>query len=483
MIDKRNEIAQGVAAVCASTLVLFGGLYLAKADDYKDVYKPGTVINGTDYSGASIAQVEDALGEYNFKVTFRNGDPLEIDGDQIGYHYVPDGSLEKIFREQNPLLWIRGWFGKLEYSVDVNTAFDKALLAKAVSAAPQMDKENMEAPQDAFLDYQDGKFLVAKEVEGTTLNTKKARKLIRSAVSAQETELDLTKIADLYEAPEIRQDDEELGEEAEQLNELAGARIAYELPDGSTKVLDGPILKDWLETDEEGDYYRDDDEWAQYISDFVLELAGEVDTVYSEHPFITHEGDEVMLPGVGYYGYRISRNDETAQLTQELYDNEQLSREPVYWRREAAAPDDNNGFGSTYVEVDLTNQHLWIYVDGEEVLDTDVVSGRNDREHRTPAGAFFAYDKKRDTVLRGDKQDDGEWGYESPVDYWIRLTDTGIGLHDASWRYYFGGEIWRWSGSHGCINIQRSLNWSKRERRSRSTIASKALQRVKHCRE
>ena len=87
------------------------------------------------------------------------------------------------------------------------------------------------------------------------------------------------------------------------------------------------------------------------------------------------------------------------------------------------------------------------------ILETDVVSGLNDKEHKTPAGAFFAYDKKTDTVLRGDKQDDGEWGYETPVDYWIRLTDTGIGLHDANWRYSFGGNIWKWNGSHGCVNI------------------------------
>ncbi|MBR3375887.1 MAG: L,D-transpeptidase, partial [Firmicutes bacterium] len=94
-----------------------------------------------------------------------------------------------------------------------------------------------------------------------------------------------------------------------------------------------------------------------------------------------------------------------------------------------------------------------IYKDGEVILETDVVSGLNDKEHKTPAGAFFAYDKKTDTVLRGDKQDDGEWGYETPVDYWIRLTDTGIGLHDANWRYSFGGNIWKWNGSHGCVNI------------------------------
>ena len=189
----------------------------------------------------------------------------------------------------------------------------------------------------------------------------------------------------------------------------------------------------------------------------MKELADEVDTVYKEHPFTTHEGDEIMVPGKGYYGYRIDKTNEQDQLWEELDENEQLEREPVYWRTEAAEPDDNHGFGSDYVEVDLSQQHLWIYEDGEVILETDVVSGLNDKEHRTPAGAYFAYDKKTDTVLRGDKQDDGEWGYETPVKYWIRLTDTGIGLHDADWRYSFGGNIWKWNGSHGCINIPKNV--------------------------
>ncbi len=30
----------------------------------------------------------------------------------------------------------------------------------------------------------------------------------------------------------------------------------------------------------------------------------------------------------------------------------------------------------------------------------------------------------------------------------------GEGLHDAQWRYgVFGGDIYRYSGSHGCINL------------------------------
>ena len=32
----------------------------------------------------------------------------------------------------------------------------------------------------------------------------------------------------------------------------------------------------------------------------------------------------------------------------------------------------------------------------------------------------------------------------------------GQGLHDASWRSRFGGNIYIYNGSHGCVNMPRS---------------------------
>jgi lipoprotein-anchoring transpeptidase ErfK/SrfK len=38
------------------------------------------------------------------------------------------------------------------------------------------------------------------------------------------------------------------------------------------------------------------------------------------------------------------------------------------------------------------------------------------------------------------------------VDYFIQFS-YNVGIHDASWRSTFGGEIYKTSGSHGCINV------------------------------
>ncbi len=95
----------------------------------------------------------------------------------------------------------------------------------------------------------------------------------------------------------------------------------------------------------------------------------------------------------------------------------QTEREPYY----LSIGDDgsgNHGFGSTYVEIDLSRQHLWIYYDGTLMTETDVVSGNMSDGHGTPAGIFRILDKEEDATLKGDMQVDGSFGYQSKVKYW-----------------------------------------------------------------
>ncbi len=57
----------------------------------------------------------------------------------------------------------------------------------------------------------------------------------------------------------------------------------------------------------------------------------------------------------------------------------------------------------------------------------------------------YVQGKYRNTVLRGP-------GYASFVYYWVPVYKA-IGIHDATWRNRFGGEIYLAGGSHGCVNV------------------------------
>jgi hypothetical protein len=100
--------------------------------------------------------------------------------------------------------------------------------------------------------------------------------------------------------------------------------------------------------------------------------------------------------------------------------------------------------GKTFIEVDMGQQHLYYYVNGELSMDMPVVTGNINRGRGTPTGFYEVYNKRYHTNLVGVD-------YVSYVNYWLGVN-KGVGIHDATWRKKFGEEIYKKDGSHGCIN-------------------------------
>ena len=93
----------------------------------------------------------------------------------------------------------------------------------------------------------------------------------------------------------------------------------------------------------------------------------------------------------------------------------------------------------------MSKQHLWYYKNGQLIVEGDIVTGNESKKWGTPQGTYRLKYKEKDATLRGE-------GYSSKVSYWMPFNG-GIGLHDATWRNTFGGEIYKTSGSHGCVNL------------------------------
>ena len=99
-----------------------------------------------------------------------------------------------------------------------------------------------------------------------------------------------------------------------------------------------------------------------------------------------------------------------------------------------------------YIVVSISNQTLKYYEYDKVVLSSNVVTGINGK---TPTGTFKVLNKIRNIVLKGED-------YESFVSYWIAFKGAAFGFHDASWRNQFGGNIYKYNGSHGCVNMPYS---------------------------
>ena len=96
-----------------------------------------------------------------------------------------------------------------------------------------------------------------------------------------------------------------------------------------------------------------------------------------------------------------------------------------------------------YISISITSQTLNYYEYGELVLSSPVVTGIN---NGTPTGNYRVLNKARNVTLKGAD-------YESFVNYWIAFKGSSYGIHDASWRSNFGGTIYKYNGSHGCVNV------------------------------
>lgn len=114
-------------------------------------------------------------------------------------------------------------------------------------------------------------------------------------------------------------------------------------------------------------------------------------------------------------------------------------------------------FNSAGVQVNISikSQRAMLYVNGQLKKSVPIVTGRAGVTP-TPKGTFKIAYKQTNTYLDGSTVG---YDYYLHVKYWMPLAGTGgVGLHDASWRSYnsFGGNYYKWDGSHGCINMRTS---------------------------
>lgn len=440
--EKRFPVAGVAAAVIILTAGGGIGYYASRVAAYNDTFLPNTTINGMNVSGKSVEDVmtmiDEEISGYELAVLERTGAGEIITKDEIGLHSVFDGSLETIIEEQEPMKWITALWTPAEYEVETMLVYDEDQLSERVSSLVCMNPETMEEPQDAYLTgYQSAtaSYEIVEAVEGTELIEEHVRDAIANAVITLAGEVDLD-AAGCYTKPSKYSDDEELVTLASELNRYTGAAVNHTF--GDTKVvLNGDTIHKWLTID--GTKVTLDE---SQVTQYVRALAKKYNTAYNSKKLESSYGVTVTVPA-GPYGWRMNETKEAAAILEVINSGTQVTREPEWLQRGASHGEYD--FGDTYVEVNLTAQHLFFYKDGELIVETDFVSGKSSRGWDTPAGAFPLTYKQRNATLRGEN-------YETPVSYWMPFNGN-IGLHDADWRSSFGGTIYKNNGSHGCINL------------------------------
>lgn len=419
--------------------------YVGLAEYYKNGFSYGTWINDVYCTGKTVEEVNQELLKncsYDGLTLYdAEGNSFWIKAEDIRFAFDFEDALGMYLEGQNPYLWIDNLFVARKRTLIPVISYDEDRLLEILKSAPAFMEKKAEERQ-VFIQKTEMGYVLVDERKAV-LNEEKAEETIRRKLLSFETELNLEESGCYEDLPYTEEMKEELIE-WEKIEEFQTCHIIYRF--GEEQVpIDASITSGWISVDENNDFLYDENGNLQTddqkIEEFIETLADEYDTLGKIHYFKATRGETVAIEG-GTYGNKMDRKAEKEYLIRAFADKTDEIHTPQYIQ--AGWQQGKDDVGDTYIEVDMTEQMMYYYLDGELELETPIVTGNTGRRWGTPEGVNYIYGKARNRILSGA-------GYEAHVNYWMPVKGN-IGIHDAAWRSDFGAEIYKTDGSHGCIN-------------------------------
>ena len=420
-------------AVIALLLICLSGLlvYLHTQPRF-----PGdTEVFHTDVSGrfmrGAASRIQNALDEYS--LTLRLGDEQVTFSAQELSMILDEAALEQLAVEMEQ--------GTADADSIPVVTLDTAPVQQWLEARIQEDRA---VPVGAHLVWNPeiARFELEGSAVGAYNDPAAALQLVTDAIGRLEKDVTLTE-ADYH--VEYTDPEQLAAEQAalEQANALISRELAYNyyLRTGGydTQVITPAIMGRWLIVGEDGLSLTWDWEsiwfYAQYMSDFY--------SIEGQDYFITHDGRKTNLT-VDAPTNVVDVQALSEDILSALTNMESGERQVPYSQQSKGW-----NYNGTYIEVSIGEQKLYGFVDGELVIETDIVTGCMHCDHDSPTGVYSVMNHGRNINL----QDKPEYF----VRYWMAVT-LPYGLHDADgWRTEYGGEIYKTDGSGGCINVPRAV--------------------------
>ena len=410
----------------------------------------GKYINGIYCTGKSVQMINEELaGQFvNESIRLHDlyGNIYEIPLSSISFKADYTSQLNAVQNSQTVLGWGLEALSGGNRTISPTISFSTELLWDILAENGFLDN-NRKEPVVEIRRGENGYYL--HDGRKNALNEDKLITCITKYLKDQQFEMDLS---GCYVNLPYTDEMKHVMKTWEKVEAFQNRSIVYDM--GDEKITLTPaVTADFLKVDKEGNFQTDS--WPavseEGIRAFTGKLAEEFDTYGKEHVFQTTRGDLITISG-GTYGNQIDQEAEVSFLM-EYYGSPASQNEssfsnvhvPVY-KREAYVRGKKDIL-DTYVEVDMSNQKLYYYEKGDLLLESDVVTGNISKKCDTPEGVNYVYGKQKNRTLKGP-------GYATFVYYWMPVNGN-IGMHDATWRKEFGGEIYKTKGSHGCINLPK----------------------------
>ena len=423
-------------------------VYLGISIFFMSHYYINTEINGHDFSMKTAADVEkymkDQVKNYSLTVLEMEQAVDIIEGDTIDLEYKASDEAEAAIKDQNAFLWPTGIFSKKSCQIELEVSYDESKLQQEIQNLQTVTREQIE-PKSAYPKFDGNQFVIEPEEIGTAVDRDVLNEKINQYITEFKSELDMEKEG-CYKRPVYTSNSKEVKAACDEMNKYLQASITYTMTENV--VVDKSVINSWVTVDDNMKVSFNENA----VRDWLTAFGDKYDTVGATRTITTPTGKTVEVSG-GTYGWSIDEDTEFTALTNSIKNGEVVTKEPAYYQ--TAASHSAQDWGDTYAEVDISAQHMWYISGGSVVLETDVVTGEPIPEKETTLGVYDILEKSLNKTLVGeDNPVTGKPIYETPVSYWMRVTWSGIGFHDAIWQPAFGGTLYRDGlGSHGCINM------------------------------
>ena len=439
--NKKNASNKGlIITTCVLSCIL--GVYLLMTLYFNSHFFFRTSINNISISGKSNKSAQELMSdnanEYVLTIEERNNKTETITGESISLKYDFSNNIDRILKSQNPFLWISSIFRHKNYEFTDGINYDESLLNKYISELDALNESMVTNPVNAKLNYNDGKYEIIKEDIGNKVNRDLLNsKILEKIISANKT-LNLDEEG-CYESPIYTSKSKEVIAAKDTADKYVKVKITFNV-NGNSENIDGNMISQWIVVGEDFNVSLNEDAIREYTN----QLGDKYDNIGETRTVTRWSGEQIKIsttPGI----YYVDRNTTISEIEDAIKSGKSVTKNLTF--KTPTAIDEY--VLNTFVEVDLTNQTVIYYKNGEVITQGNVVTGNVSQGHATPAGVYKLDWKAKDYVLRGQ-------GYASPVNFWMPFNG-GIGLHDASWRSQFGGSIYKTNGSHGCVNMTYSV--------------------------
>lgn len=407
-------------------LCIIFGAFLGYRAVHEKTFPKNVKLNEADVSGKDIKGTIKILSKRWNEVQISEGDKRGI-AVKTDFSYDCENNIKRmIMLSRIDPRTLFGLHVKYTMGLDVVDGIEETatVLRKSIPAM-----NGTIYTKDAYIDYDNMKII--KEVQGNSLDYVKISKKIAEMKKEKPAKTSFHYEHDLYIAePKIKESDLKDNLDFAKKWLAGGMKISTE--DGlefniSAKSLSNVII------------YKGRGKDPEYSLTGAKKIANDMSKSYNMGTVTinTLSGSRNLI------NYELDSNIDVDKTAKSIVSAAKKKKTATLYTKSNEA-----GNLNTRIEINISAQKVNLIENGKSIFETPCVTGGGN--FATPTGIYRLDYKCMNVTLKGDNGDGTK--YASPVTYWMPFTG-GIGLHDASWRGTFGGNIYTYSGSHGCVNL------------------------------